>query len=71
MSRPKNSERNRAIFIAYGLGETIGSLCEKHGLKPNSLYAIILAERHRRAFSPHAICTEAQSQSVAKTAVNS
>ncbi len=71
MSRPKNSERNRAIFTAHGSGESIGSLCEKHGLKPTSLYAIILAERHRRAFSPHSIATEAQSQNIGKTAVNS
>jgi Mor family transcriptional regulator len=59
MSRSKHSERNLAIFIAYSLGETVGSLSEKHGLSPNSLYAIILAESIAALSAPLAIYREA------------
>ena len=58
---PENSERNRAIFAAHASGETVESLCAKYGLKPGSLYAVILAEKHRRAFSTLSVYKEARS----------
>ena len=67
MRKPKNSERNRAIFVARSAGESVESLCEKYGLKPGSLYAVLLAEKHRRAFSPLAIYREARSESISVT----
>ena len=60
MRKPKNSERNREIFSAHSAGETIESLCQKYGLKPGSLYAVIIAEKHRRAFSTQSIYREAR-----------
>jgi transposase-like protein len=64
--RSKNSERNRAIYIAFGQGESAERLCKKHGLKPGTLYAIILAEKHRCAFSPLSIYREARNQAAAQ-----
>jgi Mor family transcriptional regulator len=61
LSKPKNSERNRAIFAAHCSGETVGSLSEMYGLRPGTLYAVILAEKHRRAFSPLSVYQEARS----------
>lgn len=62
MSKPNNSERNRAILAAYKAGETVESLSGKYGLKPCSLYAVILAEKHRRAFSPLSVYREGRAQ---------
>ena len=56
----KNSERNRAIFSAHSAGESLASLCQKYGLKPGSLYAVIMAEKHRRAFSTQSIYQQAR-----------
>jgi hypothetical protein len=60
LSKPKNSERNRAIFAAYCSGETVDNLSERYGLRPDTLYAVILAEKHRHAFSPLPVYQEAR-----------
>jgi Mor family transcriptional regulator len=54
------AERNRQILAAYDRGESIESLCSQHRLRPTSLAAIIMAERHRRAFSPLPVYREAR-----------
>ena len=66
LSKPKNSERNRAIFAAYCSGETVDNLSERYGLRPDTLYAVILAEKHRRAFSPLSFYREARSHAAVK-----
>ena len=49
---PKTIARNREIFLAHLEGATLEQLAEQYNLLSETIYQIVLREKHNRAFSP-------------------
>lgn len=50
--RPRTIERNREILSAHLQGATLEQLAQQYRLLSETIYHIILREKHNRAFSP-------------------